>query len=196
MSELTVGIGIALKGVEHLLAAAGPRGDVAIARALNRTGSPVSTATKRQIVKTLGLKRSPYNRQSPGAVIRRNTSERKASAARLSFSLAGFGDGLPAIFYQPREAPVGASINWLGARKTIARSFYLGGKFPRRKRSRISHAVWRRTGDGRWNLDRPKGPSIPEAMRTRAVGALWESQAAARLPAHLKSALEAVLRGY
>lgn len=196
MSELTVRTDIALKGVEHLLAAAGPRANVALARALNRTGAPVSTATKRQIVKTLGLRQHAYSKQSPGNVIKRRTSERKASAGTLTFSLAGFGKGLPAILYQPKEAPAGASINWLGARKTIAKSFYLGGKFPRRKRSRISHAVWRRTGSGKWTLDRPVGPGVPEAMQTRAVGSLWESQAAARLPAHLKSALEAVLRGY
>jgi hypothetical protein len=196
MSDLIVRTDVRLRGIDNMLAAAGPRGNVAWARALNRTGGPVSTATKRSIRKVLGLRQHPNAKQRLGDVLKRSTSQRKATAANLEYSLAGFGKGLPLIFYQPKEAPAGASVNWLGTRKTIKRSFYLSGKFPRRKRSNISDRVSERVGKGRWKLARPLGASVPDAMNTPAIRSAWESQAAARLPHNLRSALEAVLRGY
>jgi hypothetical protein len=196
VSDLVIRTHVDLKGLDNLIAAAGGRADIALSRALNRAGVPVANSAKRTIRKVLGLRAHPYAKGTPAKAVTRSTSVRKASAGRLEFSLSGFGKGLPAIYYQPKEAPAGASINWLGARKAIARSFYLGGKFPRRRKSRISHVVWRRTGTGKWTLDRPLGPGVPEAMQTSSVKAGWEQQAAARLPHHLREALYAVLRGY
>lgn len=196
MSDLTVRTEVDLHSLDNMLKAAGERAPVAISRALNRAGVPVANAMKRQIRKVLGLRGHPYAKKPPGHFLRRRTSVKKSTPATLVFSLAGFGAGLPAIYYQPKEAPPGASINWLGARKTLPRSFYLGGKFPRRKRSKISHAVWRRIGAGKWGLDRPDGPGIPDAMRTPSAIAVWEGQAAARLPHHLRSALESLLAGH
>lgn len=196
MSDLSVRTDIDLNGLDRLLLLAGERAPSRIARALNRTGGPTQTAYLRQVRKTLGLRSHPYAKAPVGNVIRRRTSTKKASAGRLVFSLAGFGKGLPAIFYQPKEAPAGASINWLGQRKTIGRSFYLGGKFPRRKRSRISHAVWRRIGSGKWALDRPTGPGVPDAMSQAAPRAVWEGQAGRRLPAELQRVVGDLLRGY
>lgn len=196
MSDLSVRTDIDLHGLDNLLKAAGERAPVAISRALNRAGTPVANAMKRQVRKVLGLRGHPYAKRPPGKVLDRRTSVKDSTPGTLRFSLAGFGNGLPAIYYQPKEAPAGASINWLGQRKTLPRSFYLGGKFPRRKRSKISHAVWRRTGAGKWALDRPDGPSVPEAMRTPAAMAVWENQARDRLPHHLRSALESLLAGH
>lgn len=196
MSELSVRTAIDLNGFDRMLETLAERAPSRIARALNRTGGPTQTAYLRQVKKTLGLRSHPYAKAPVGNVIRRRTSTKKASAGRLVFSLAGFGAGLPAIFYQPKEAPAGASINWLGTRRTIARSFYLGGKFPRRKRSKISHAVWRRTGAGKWALDRPTGPGVPDAMAQAAPRAVWEGQAGSRLPAELQRAVADMLRGY
>lgn len=187
---------VSLRGVEALLAAAGPRGQVALARGLNRTGMPTETAYLRSVRAVLGLRSHPYARAPVGQAVKRRTSRRKATAGRLTYSLAGFGKGLPAIYYQPKEGAAGATINWLGGRRLIERSFYLGGKFPRRRKSRISHTVWRRTGKGKWALDRPRGPGVPEAMQQAQTARVWETQAAARLPGHLRSALEAVIRGY
>lgn len=182
--------------LERMLVAAGSRAPVGLARALNRAGVPTENAYLRVVKTTLGLRSHPYAKAPVGNVIKRRTSRKKATAARLVYSLAGFGQGLPAIYYQPKEAPTGASINWLGTRKQIERSFYLSAKFPRRKRSVISHAVWRRTGEGKWTLDRPRGPGIPAAMAASAPRRTWESQASARLGPALASALGAILRGY
>ncbi|TCR69697.1 hypothetical protein [Bosea sp. BK604] len=182
--------------IERMLLQAGARAPVGIARALNRAGVPTENAYLRVVKTTLGLRNHPYAKAPVGNVMKRRTSRRAATAANLVYSLAGFGRGLPAIYYQPKEAPAGASINWLGARQRIDRSFYLSAKFPRRKRGAISHAVWRRTGHGKWALDRPRGPGIPEAMTQDAPRTTWESQAAARLGPALASALAAVLRGY
>lgn len=196
MSGITIRTDIEMRGVERLIAAAGPRAAGPIARALNRTGTPTANRGKREIRKVLGLRNHPYAKAPLGDALKRRTSIRKASAAALTFSMTGFGKGLPAIYYRPKETPAGATINWLGSRRLIERSFYLGGKFPRRKRSRISHVVWRRTGKGKWALDRPRGPGIPEAMQSSPFGSAWEGEAARRLPAQMKIALEALFAGY
>lgn len=196
MSDVSIRTHIDLRGVDALIAAAGPRANGPISRALNRTGTPTANKTKRVVSKVLGLRNHPYAKTALGAALRKRTSVRNSTPATLRFSLAGFGEGLPAIFYQPKEAPAGASINWLGGRRQIARSFYLGGKFPRRRKSVISHSVWRRTGKGKWALDRPKGPGVPEAMQTSPVGSAWEGEAARRLPHHLRAALESLFAGH
>jgi hypothetical protein len=196
MSSVDVRTEINSRDIEHMLLKAGARAPVGIARALNRVGVPTENAYLRQVKTVLGLRSHPYAKSPVGNIVKRRTSRRKASAGRLTYSLAGFGKGLPAIYYQPKEAPAGASINWLGQRKLIARSFYLAGRFPRRRKSRISHAVWQRTGKGKWALDRPRGPGIPEAMTQGISRATWESQAAKRLPPALASALAAIMRGF
>lgn len=196
MSGLSIRTHIDLRGLDALIAAAGPRANGPISRALNRTGTPTANRTKRVVSKVLGLRNHPYAKASLGNALKRRTSVRNATPGSLRFSMAGFGTGLPAIYYQPKEAPAGASINWLGARKAVDRSFYLGGRFPRRKRSRISGVVWQRTGAGKWTLDRLRGPGVPEAMQTSAVGSAWEGEAARRLPAQMKIALEALFAGY
>ncbi|MET3892788.1 hypothetical protein ABIE41_003864 [Bosea sp. OAE506] len=194
--SLVVRTDIEMRGVERLIAAAGPRAAGPIARALNRTGTPTANRGKREIRKVLGLRNHPYAKRPLGDALKRRTSIRKANAATLTFSMAGFGQGLPALYYRPKEAPAGASINWLGGRRMIARSFYLGGKFPRRRRSKISHVVWQRTGKGKWALGRVRGPGVPEAMQTLPFGSAWEGEAARRLPAQMKTALEALFAGY
>lgn len=194
--SLSISTDIALKNLDELMRAAGPRGNVALARALNRTGAPTATATKRVLRKTLGLHSHPYAKYPLGDALKKRTSIRKATASRLEFSLAGFGKGLPLIYYKPREGRAGATVNWLGQRKMVPRSFYLSGKFPKRKRSGISGWVSERRKTGRWKLYRPVGPGVPEGMTTSTVSATWEAQATARLPTHLRNALLAVLRGY
>lgn len=187
---------IEMRGLDAMIAAAGPRANGPISRALNRTGVPTANRTKRVVRKVLGLRNHPYAKTALGDALKRRTSVRNSTPGTLRFSMAGFGQGLPAIYYQPKEAPAGASINWLSARRQVARSFYLGGKFPRRRKSVISHTVWSRTGQGKWSLDRPRGPGVPEAMATSAVGSAWEGEAARRLPAQMRVALEALFAGY
>lgn len=182
--------------LEAMLKAAGPRAATGIARALNRTGVPTENAYLRKAKAVLGLKDHRYARTRIGDAVKKYTSRKKASAANLKYSVAGWGNGFPLIYYQPKEGPSGATVNWLGARKMIPRSFYLSGKFPRRRVSSISHAVWQRTGRGRWALTRPKGPGLPEAMAARASVAVFESQAGSRLPAALAKELGAILKGF
>lgn len=198
--SLQVRTDITMKGLDALVIAAGPKANRAIARGLNRAGQPTANAGKRNIREVLGLRKHPYAKGTVTQAVKRYTSVRKATPATLTFSMAGFGRGLPAIWYQPKETPAGATINWLGQRKLIPRSFYLSGKFPRRRRSKISHAVWQRVGSGGWgsfeNLERPRGPGVPEAMQSRTFSHAWDRDAAARLPHHMREALLAVLRGY
>ncbi len=196
MSDLSVRTAIDLRGLDRKLLQAAELAPSRVARALNRTGGPTQTAYLREVKRVLGLKSHRFAKAPVGNVVKRRTSTRRASAGRLTYSLAGFGQGLPASYYQPKEAPAGASINWLGQRKTIGRSFYLGGKFPRRKRSKISHAVWRRVGSGKWALDRPEGPGVPDAMAHSAPRAVWEGQAGSRLPKELQTVIGDLLRGY
>lgn len=196
MSGVVVQTNIRLQGLDALVMAAGPKANKALARGVNRAGAPAATAGKRNIRAMLGLRKHPYAKGSVVQAVKRYTSERKATAATLTFSMAGFGRGLPAIWYQPKESGAGASINWLGDRKLLKRSFFLSGRFPRRKRSSISHVVWQRDGAGRWNLSRPRGPGVPEAMQTRNFASSWERDAGSRLPHQMREALLAVLRGY
>lgn len=182
--------------IEAMLRAAGARAPRGIARALNRAGRPTSTAYLRQAKKTLGIRNWRYGKTSVDGAIRRATNTRRATAGRLTYSLSGWGSGLNLAYYQPKEGPQGATVNWLGTRRMIARSFYLGGQFPRRRVSRISHSVWQRTGRGKWALDRPKGPGLPEAMVHPVPANVWRSSAAARLPDALANELRAILSGF
>lgn len=183
------------QGLEAALKAAGPKAPVAIARALNKTGGPTETAYLRKVRAVLGLKNHRYAKGSVTAVMKRQTNRKRANSGNLKYSLAGWGTGFPLIYYDPKETAAGATVNWLGARKLVPRSFYLGGRFPRRRKSAISHSVWQRTGAGRWSLGRPKGPGLPEGMAARPSVAVWEGQAGARLPRHLAHELAVVLAG-
>lgn len=185
-----------LNGLDNMLKAAGDKAPWALARGINRATLPVANAAKREIRKILGLRKHPYAKGTVRQALNRNTSVRPATRASLKFSMAGFGSGLPAIYYAPKESPLGASINWLGQRKLIKRSFYLSGKFPRRRRSSISHVVWERTGKGRWDLTRPRGPGVPDVMLQKTLMAKWRRDAEARVPHHLRSALESLLAGH
>lgn len=196
MSGLTVRTEIDARALLDMLRAAGSKAPKGIARALNRAGVPTENAYLRTVKRVLGVRSHPYAKRPVGNFIKRRTSRKRANSGHLVYSLAGFGKGLPAIYYQPKEAAKGASINWLGTRKTIARSFYLSGRFPRRRRSSISNVVWERTGKGRWALSRPTGPGLPDAMAASPSVSVWESQAAARVGPALVSALQAILRGY
>lgn len=189
-------VDISLHGIDRLIAAAGPRANTGIARALNRAGTPTANAEIREVKKILGLRNHSRAKTSLGDAVKKKTSKRKATSARLEYSLSGWGDGFPLIYYQSKETPQGATVNWLGTRKRVARSFYLSGKFPRRRPSSISHVVWQRVGNGRWNLKRPKGPGVPTAMVQPAAKRIWQAAAAQRLPAALSKELGAILAGH
>ncbi len=188
------------KGIENMLAAAGDRAPVAIARALNRAGTPAKNAYLRQVRNTLGLKNWRHGGKASASAVtamERRTSARKANPGRLEYSLVGFGQGLNAKYYDPKEAPGGANVNWLGSRQTIARSFYLGGRFPQRKVSKLTpKGVMVRKGPGRWNLGGAKGPGVPEAMVTPGAQAVWLAHARARLPKEMSHQLYAILAGH
>lgn len=186
-----------LGGVANMLAAAGTRAPVALARALNRAGKPASTAYKRQVRKVLGLKAYRYGGSTPTDILNRKTSIRTANPGNLEYSLVGFGKGLPAKFYDPKETVRGAEINWLGSRKVIARSFYLAGKFPRRVTSKLTKAgVFQRKGAGRMNFKLVDGPGVPEAMVTPQMNREWLSQVQNRLPKEISHQLYAILAGF
>lgn len=189
-------VDISLHGIDRLIAAAGPRANTGIARALNRAGTPTANAEIREVKKILGLRNHPRAKTSLGDAVKKKTSKRKATSARLEYSLSGWGDGFPLIYYRPKETPQGVTVNWLGTRKRVARSFYLSGKFPRRRPSSISHVVWQRVGAGRWNLKRPKGPGVPEAMVQPSAKATWQASAAQRLPAALAKELIRIIAGH
>lgn len=195
MADLSVRTDIRSQHIEAGLRAAGARAPVAIARALNKTGTPTENAYVRQIKTTLGLKSWRYAKISVNAVIKRSSSRKRANAGRLTYSFAGWGKGLNLAYYTPKETAAGATVNWLGARRLVPRSFYLGGKFPKRKVSSISHTVWQRTGKGRWSLDRPKGPGLPEAMVHPVPARVWQRESGARLPRNLGHELAVILAG-
>lgn len=188
----------AIGSMANMLAAVGNRAPVALARALNRVGQPARTAYLRHVRKTLGLKSWRYGgAMSAADVLKRRTSVRRANPANLEYSLVGFGEGFNLKYYSPRETPRGAEVNWLGARKVVPRSFYLGGKFPRRKVSRLtSKGVFVRKGKGRWNIESGKGPGVPEAMGLGSSQSVWIAQAAARLPREISHQLYAILAGF
>jgi hypothetical protein len=195
--SLTVQTRVLSERIEaQLIAAAGPRANLGIARALNRTGAPTRTAYLRSVKAILGLKSHPYAKKPLGDAITRWTSTRRAKATGLRYSVVGFGQGLNAIYYQPRETPAGVSINWLGGRHVLDRSFYLSGRFPKRKRSGLSHKVWQRLGEGRWNFGQANGPGLPEGMIQPGAQRMWLVNARSRLPAHLIRELTAIVAGH
>ena len=199
MADLTVKTDIQTQRIEAGLRAAGARAPVAIARALNKTGTPTENAYVRQVKRTLGLKNWRHNGSNIASQIRKVSSRKRAKASSLKYSFAGWGKGLPLAYYQPKETPKGVTVNWLGARKLVPRSFYLSGRFPKRKLSNLSHSVWRRIGKSGWgsldNLDRPRGPALPEAMVHPVPERVWQRESNVRLPRNLMHELSVIIAG-
>lgn len=181
---------------EELFRIAGNRAPVAIARAMNRVGVPVANKYRRASIKKLGARPHPFAKVNLRDWTSRATRMKKANPGTLTFSFTQWGKPLPAIFFSPIEKPAGTSIRYLGQRKLIPRAFYLGGQFPGRKRSGISHAVWQRLGPGRWTLGRPKGPSLAEAAIQPDVLAVWQGEASRRLPVEVGRQVVAILGGF
>jgi hypothetical protein len=189
------------KALQNMLAAAGPRAPVAIARALNRAGTPTRNAYLRSLKATLGLKAWRYEGGGKlGALLKRRTSTKSAHPGNLRYSFAGFGGGLPAKYYDPKETPAGATVNWLGRRVLLERSFYLGGLFPNRKVTKLTKRnVFERVGPGKWssmkNVEVAQGPAVPEAMIQPGPTSTWLNHARARLGPELSHQLHAILSG-
>lgn len=183
---------------EALLLAAGVRAPIALARALNRAGQPARNAYMRQVRGILGLRSWRYDKKGSESlryILKRQTSTLRAKPHNLTYSHVGFGAGLNLKYYSPRETPAGVSANWLGRRRVLAGTFYLGGRFPRRKISKLTpKGVYQRFG-ARHKIAIVKGPGLPEAMATGAASAFWMAEANRRLPRELAHQLRALLAG-
>ena len=199
MTGLYLSLSTTMTGLDNLVKAAGPAANVGIARALNRTGSSVRSSYLREVRKVLGIRKHRYAKSGAVAAMNRRTSTRRANAGRLEYSLAGFGKGLDLLYYRAKETPAGLSVVWLGARKVIPKTFYLGGRFPKRQggfgpNQGISAERVRRGPKGlRYS---PKGPGIPEGMVAPGPAAHWENAARARLAPRIAHELRAILMGY
>jgi hypothetical protein len=188
-----------ITGLDNLVKAAGPSANTGIARALNRTGTVVKNGYLREVRKVLGISKHKHAKAGAVAAVNKRTSVRRASAARLEYSLAGFGKGLDLLFYQARETPSGLNVFWLGSRKVVPKTFYLGGRFPSRrggfgpKRGMSAERIG--TGPKALRFS-PKGPGIPEGMMAKGPAAHWENQARARLGPRIAHELTAILLGH
>lgn len=196
---LVLGIKTNLTGLDNLVKAAGPAANIGIARALNRTGNTVRSGYLREVRKVLGIKKHRFARSGAIAAMNKRTSARRANAGRLEYSLVGFGKGLDLLYYQAKETPAGLDVFWLGARKIVPNSFYLGGRFPNRRGGfgpKIGMSA-ERMGQGRSALRfRPKGPGIPEGMVAPPAADYWEREARARLAPRIAHELTAILLGH
>jgi hypothetical protein len=203
-----------ITGLDNLVKAAGPSANIGIARALNRTGTVVKNGYLREVRKVLGIRGHPAVTTAARAratksekkfknpmlqAMNRRTSVRRANTERLEYSLAGFGEGLDLLFYQARETPSGLNVFWLGSRKVVPKTFYLGGRFPSRrggfgpKRGMSAERIG--TGPKALRFS-PKGPGIPEGMVAKGPAAHWENQARARLGPRIAHELTAILQGH
>lgn len=188
-----------LTGLDNLAKAAGPAANIGIARALNRTGSVVKNGYLREVRKVLGIRKHRYAKSGAIAAMNKRTSTRRANAGRLEYSLAGFGQGLDLLYYQAKETRAGLNVFWLGSRRVVPGTFYLGGRFPKRSGGFGPNRgiSVERVGKARAALKfSPKGPGLAEGMVAPPAAAHWENQARARLAPRIAHELRAILLGH
>ncbi|WP_336488304.1 hypothetical protein [Methylobacterium nigriterrae] len=155
----------------------GAKAPIALARALNHTGTKARTQVIKALTQQSGLKRS---------VIVRAVKVNKATAAAeqfgyvgsLTYTLTTHGGDISLKFFAPKETRAGVSAAPRGRRQLFAGTFTKGGRFPNRKGPVMGGQVFRNVSPnhdwrGRAQLQN-SGVYIPDEMLQGATAATFE----------------------
>ncbi|WP_201829601.1 phage tail protein [Microvirga zambiensis] len=175
----------------NMIAAAGDKAPVAIARAINRTGGKARTAMIRSLTAQTGLKRK---------VVVRALRTNRATRTNLEFSIDSSGGNIRLKYFDPKETRSGVSAKPFGRRQVFPGTFMKGGSFPKRtaiKRKLTGGHVYRRTGGGKWPVEQARsGVVIPEEMVQGATEDAFFRVAQAELPGDIAHELGLILGGH
>jgi hypothetical protein len=120
-----------LQRFSNQLGELGARAPIALARALNHTGTKARTQVIRALTQQTGLKRSTIVR---AVKVNKATAaaEQFGYAGSLTYTLTTHGGDISLKFFSPKETSAGVSAAPRGRRQLFAGTFTKGGRFPNR----------------------------------------------------------------
>jgi hypothetical protein len=143
----------------NLLAAAGSKAPLALARAVNHTGAKARTAMARVLVKQTGL---DYRTTSKALRPRQMWPGRSGA-----YVIRADGGNIRLKFFKAHETQRGVSAAPWNKRRVYAGTFIKGGRFPDRKQLQLGGHVFARLGSKRLPIIFARsGLYIPHEMVT------------------------------
>lgn len=182
--------GSAIGRLGDRFAAAAHHSTVALARAVNHTGSKARTQMIRALVPQTGLKRK---------TIVKALREHKAGGGGLRYEIRSHGGDIRLKYFGPRETAKGVSAAPWNARHVYAHTFMKAGWWPRRVvKANWNGQVFSRAGSStnsgmdRFHVER-SGLFIPDEMVQGASASAFNRTAASELPARVEHELGRIL---
>lgn len=181
----------AIARLGNQIGAVGARAPIALARAINHTGSKARTQMIRALVPQTGLKRK---------TIVKALRELKAGGGGLTYEIRSHGGDIRLKYFGARETAKGVSAAPWNARHVYPHTFMKAGWWPHRVvKSNWNGQVFERAGSRTKNMDRfhvvRSGLFIPDEMVQGASAAAFEGMVASDLPARLEHELGRMLGG-
>nr|USU32936.1 hypothetical protein NG677_04335 [Methylobacterium sp. OTU13CASTA1] len=172
MTGLTFSGGGVLQRFAGQLDELGARAPLALARALNHTGSKAKTAVIRNLVVQTGLKRSTIVR-----AVRTNRAAGPSGltsyGGSLTYTLTTTGGDISLKFFGAKETKAGVSAAPRGRRQVFSGTFTKSGRFPNRRGSVSGGHVFSNIG-GRAVRFEDSGVVIPDEMIQGATAAAFD----------------------
>ncbi|GJE41939.1 hypothetical protein [Methylobacterium soli] len=166
-----------LQRFSNQLGELGARAPIALARALNHTGTKARAQVIRALTQQTGLKRSTIVR-----AVRVNkataTAEQFGYAGSLTYTLTTQGGDISLKFFSPKETRAGVSAAPRGRRQLFAGTFTKGGRFLNRKGPVMGGHVFTNVSPNHvWcgkALPQNSGVYIPDEMLQGATAAAFD----------------------
>jgi hypothetical protein len=175
-----------LRKFANLMAAAGGKVEIAIARAVNHTGDKVRTAMIRSLTGQSGLPRKTIVK-----ALKRRMAWPKRS---MSYTITARGGNVHLKFFKAREAGSGVSAAPWGQRRMFPGMFIKGGRPGARVALAMGGQVMMRTGASRLPIaSQRSGLFIPDEMVTGATEAAFDTVSRAELGDRIRHELLRVL---
>ena len=172
----------------NMIAAAGGKAPIALARAVNHTGDKARTAMARALAPQTGLK---------PRTTRKALKARKMWPGRSgSYVISASGGDVRLKFFAARETRKGVSAAPWGKRRAYPGTFIKGGLPEYRVPLNLGGHVFRRTGAGRLPITVVRsGLYIPQELVKGESAAAFDSTVRRDLPARLGHELARILGG-
>lgn len=151
------------------------------AQALNRAGSSARTKARSALIKQTGLSRKTLNKAM------RPT---RATTATLQYRIDARGGDVALRYFAAKEIRGGVTARPFGQSQQFAGAFIKGGRFPNRVPLKMGRQVLKRSGSGKFPVNKVKsGVIIPNEMVKGASAQAWQSTAARVLQVRIKHEL-------
>ena len=170
----------ALARLGNMLGALEDEAPKVINRALNRVGDMGRTRVVRELARDTGL---------PLKLIRRSVKTKRSGWRDLRYELLSVGGDVSLKHFRKRETKAGvvANLGALRGRVLFPRTFFRGGKFPRRVDIHMGGHVFDRMSEQRYHLKRvSSGVFIPQDMAEGAAAKAFDAVVASHLEPRLE----------